>query len=80
MPLFFDITIWRYYGDVNFDGVINLLDIVYLIEYLYKDGPAPQPQPFVGDVNCDGQVTLIDIVGIIDYLYRDAGPLCGNPN
>ena len=28
-------------GDVNCDGVVDLADIVYTMNYLYKDGPPP---------------------------------------
>ncbi|MFH2036006.1 MAG: putative Ig domain-containing protein, partial [Candidatus Zixiibacteriota bacterium] len=28
-------------GDVNNNGVVNLLDITFIIAYLYKDGPSP---------------------------------------
>ncbi len=30
-----------YCGDIDGNGVINLMDIVYLIYFLYRDGPAP---------------------------------------
>jgi hypothetical protein len=79
MPIFFAIDIWKLYGDVNYDGKINMLDIIYLISYLYYDGPAPIPELRVGDTNCDFRVNLNDIVAIIDYLYYGSGPLCGNP-
>jgi hypothetical protein len=32
-------------GDVNDDGIVDVSDVIYLINYLYKDGPAP-PAPF----------------------------------
>ena len=28
-------------GDVNFDGSINIVDAVYLLRYMFMDGPAP---------------------------------------
>lgn len=28
-------------GDVNCDGVVNVSDVVYLINYLFINGPAP---------------------------------------
>jgi hypothetical protein len=59
-------------GDVTGDGVINLGDVVYLITYLYKSGPAPDPL-LAGDVNCDGMVALGDVVYLITYLYK-GGP------
>jgi hypothetical protein len=59
-------------GDCNGDGVIALGDVVYLITYLYKNGPAPIPLQ-AGDLNCNGVVDLGDVVYIITYLYK-AGP------
>jgi len=60
-------------GDVNKDGLIELGDIVYLINYVYKNGTAPSPL-VLGDVTCDGNVDLGDVVYLITYLYKN-GPL-----
>ena len=60
-------------GDANADGVIDLGDVVYLINYLYRDGSAPNPLE-AGDVNCDETVDLGDVVYLINYLYRDGPP------
>ncbi len=38
-------------GDVNASGTLNILDVSYLINYLYKSGPAP---------SCLGTITDID--------------------
>jgi len=66
-------------GDVNGDGEINLGDVVYLITYLYKGGPPPDPIP-VADVNCDCVVDLGDVVHLISYLYKGGPPpSCSNP-
>jgi hypothetical protein len=64
-------------GDANGDGIIDVGDVVYLITYLYRGGPEPNP-PAVGDVNCDGTVDLGDVVYLISYLYK-GGPLPGCP-
>jgi hypothetical protein len=70
-------------GDVNNDGIVNVGDIVYLVTYLYRAGPAPIPQSCVGDVNNDDIVNVGDIVYLVTYLYR-AGPApdpnCCNPS
>ncbi len=60
-------------GDVNTDGVVDVGDVVYLINYLYRNGPAPDPL-WVGDCNCDGLVDVGDVVFLINYLYRDGDP------
>ena len=60
-------------GDVNGDGVINSADVVYLINYLFKDGPAPDPLE-AGDVNCDGMVNSADVVHLINYLFKGGPP------
>jgi hypothetical protein len=79
MPLYLDIWVWKLRGDVNYDGKVDMLDLVYFIAYLYQGGPPPFPERIVGDVNCDYAVDINDIVAMIDYLYFGAGPLCGNP-
>ena len=61
------------HGDANGDGVIDLGDVVYLISYLYKGGPAPVPLQ-AGDINCNGMVNLGDVVYLITYLYKSGPP------
>jgi outer membrane protein assembly factor BamB len=62
-------------GDCNEDGGINSADVVYLINYLFVNGPAPEPLG-VGDVNCDGVVNSADVVYLINYLFVN-GPAPG---
>ena len=59
-------------GDVNSDCIVNLGDVLYLISYLYKGGPSPNPHR-AGDVNCDGTLDLGDLLYLISYLYK-GGP------
>jgi hypothetical protein len=63
-------------GDCNGDGVVNVADVVYLINYLYKRDDPPDPLE-AGDSNCDGIVNLGDVVYLIGYLYRGGLPPCG---
>ena len=56
-------------GDVNKDKQLNIGDVVYLINYLYRGGPQPIPLSS-GDVNCDGNVNIDDVVYLINYLFR----------
>ncbi len=60
-------------GDVNLDRVIDIGDIVYLINYLYKNGPAPYIQ-ILGDVNRDEITDIGDVIFLINYLYRSGPP------
>jgi hypothetical protein len=60
-------------GDVNADGIIDLGDVLYLISYLYKGGPAPDPLE-VGDCDCDDLVDLGDLLFLISYLYKGGPP------
>jgi hypothetical protein len=60
-------------GDANGDGIIELGDIVYLINYVFRGGDPPCPME-AGDANCDGIVELGDIVYLINYVYRSGPP------
>jgi len=60
-------------GDVNKDENINILDIVFLINYKYKAGPAPNPEA-AADVNGDDNINILDIVYLINYKYKSGPP------
>jgi hypothetical protein len=59
-------------GDVNWDGHRNLKDISYIINALYRGGPAIDPRE-AADVNGDGKINLLDISYFINNLYK-SGP------
>ncbi len=56
-------------GDANGNGLVNISDITYLINFLYKHGPAPEPLQ-AADVNASGTVNIQDITYLINYLYK----------
>jgi hypothetical protein len=56
-------------GDVDGDGIINITDIVWLINYLFGWGPPP-PEPIErADVNSDCQLNVSDVVYLINYKF-----------
>jgi hypothetical protein len=59
--------------DLDASGKVNMLDITYLINFLYKGGLAPIA-PSTADANGDGKVNMIDITYIIRYLYKGGPP------
>jgi hypothetical protein len=61
------------HGDANGDGEIEIGDVVVLIGYLFRNGPAPDPLE-VGDATCDGEVSVDDVVYLISYLFRNGPP------
>ncbi|MEW5924154.1 MAG: dockerin type I repeat-containing protein [Candidatus Zixiibacteriota bacterium] len=64
-------------GDANDNGFINILDVTYLIQYLYRGGPPP-PKPDMADVNNSGSINILDVTYLIQYLYRGGpAPNCG---
>ena len=62
-------------GDPNKDGGKNLGDAVFLINYIFKGGPPPDPVE-LGDLNCNGAVNVGDAVRQINYLFRFGPDAC----
>ncbi len=59
-------------GDTNGDGDPNVGDAVYMISYIFKSGPAPDPV-CAGDANGDGNPNVGDAVYLITYVFN-GGP------
>jgi hypothetical protein len=59
-------------GDANQDGKVNLLDVSYIINALYRGGP--HPDSYCGDASGNGAINLLDVSYIISYLYRGGPP------
>jgi len=71
---------WSFYvslrGDTNGDGIIDISDVVYLINYLFIGGPLPVPLA-AGDCNRDTVVDVSDVVSLLNYLFVGGPPPSG---
>jgi hypothetical protein len=61
-------------GDCNNDDAVNMLDILFLVAFLYKSGPAPV-NSWACDVNGDLGINMLDILALIAFLYKSGPPL-----
>ncbi len=70
-----DLDIIGFYlpGDVVLDGIVNLTDVIYLLNYLFRAGPGPLPE-WTGDVTSDGEVDISDVIYLLNYLFRSGPP------
>jgi hypothetical protein len=61
-------------GDVNANGIVNVNDVVYLINYLFVPA-SPPPVPLeAGDATCDGIINVNDVVYLINHLFVPGSP------
>jgi hypothetical protein len=64
-------------GDANLDGSCDVGDAVFLINHIFKGGPAPDEANFA-DVNADCAINVADAVYLINYVFKGgAAPLMG---
>jgi len=56
-------------GDANSDNSVNVGDAVYLINYVFKGGNAPDPLES-GDSNCDNSVNVGDAIYVQEYVFK----------
>lgn len=62
-------------GDANSDGVVNVSDAIFLVNYIFIGGPEPQPLE-MSNTNCDTKVNLADIIYIINYVFKGGPAPC----
>ncbi|PKK84151.1 MAG: hypothetical protein CVT49_04965 [candidate division Zixibacteria bacterium HGW-Zixibacteria-1] len=73
---------WQFFcdcrpGDADASGSINILDVSFLINYLYKGGSAPRPYALCsGDADCNCMINILDVTQLINYLYKNGNPPC----
>ena len=65
-------------GDVNLDGGRNPLDVVLMVNFVYKGLLPPFPDlpdcpAMNGDWNCDNLINPVDVVRIVNYVYKSSG-------
>lgn len=55
-------------GDANHDGMIDISDLVYLVNYMFGGG-TPPPMMDEADINGDGSVDVADLVYLVNYMF-----------
>ncbi len=64
-------------GDANASGAVSISDVVFLINYIFSGGAAPNPLA-AGDANCGGTVTISDAVLLINYIFGGGAAPCSS--
>lgn len=62
-------------GDLDGSGDIDIADAVYLVNYIFSGGPAPNPMA-AGDTDCDGAITIADAVVLVNYIFAGGAAPC----
>ena len=57
-------------GDVNFDNIINIQDIILVINFIIELTNPDNQQFISSDINEDGIINVLDIVLIIDIIFN----------
>ncbi len=76
-----DCGVW---GDVTGDGLIDPMDVIYMLNLVYRftDNLVQPPScPYAaGDVNCDEAIDPLDVTIFVNMVYRgNSAGSCGNP-
>ncbi len=80
IPIPVALLVWRFHGDWNYDGSLDIVDVTMMISYMYLlTGPVAQPTILVGDCNCDDHIDVVDVTWLINYLFNEGPIPCGNP-
>lgn len=66
--------------DVNGDGSVNVVDVVRIIDFVFRGGEEPKQGTRCdfgrGDINCDHIRDIVDVVGIINIAFRGGQQEC----
>ena len=55
-------------GDADSSGSVDVDDVVYLVNYIFTGGPAPNPY-YAGDADCSIEIDIDDVVCLIAYIF-----------
>lgn len=60
-------------GDVNLDGSANIIDLTFLVDYIFRGGPGPiLSETSDVDASCN-KANIVDLTYFVDFVFR-GGP------
>ncbi len=64
-------------GDADNSGRLDITDAVYLINYIFAGGAAPNPI-VAGNMNCDNRINITDVAYLINYIFVSGPEPCSD--
>ena len=61
-------------GDMNCDGCINIVDIVYVVNIILGDANPTEAELWAADYNDDGIINIMDIVDMVNNICNSSSP------
>ena len=55
-------------GDVNDDGILNVLDVVMMVNVILENTTFTEQQIQAGDMNQDGGINVLDVVQAVNQI------------
>ena len=56
------------YGDVNLDGMLNVLDVVEIVGFVLNTTTPAEEQYLTGDMNQDGILNILDVIALVSEI------------
>jgi hypothetical protein len=53
------------YGDVNFDGQLNVTDVVSMVNFVLNTTTPTEEQSLTADMNQDGIINILDVITLV---------------
>ncbi len=63
-------------GDANGSSNVDIDDPVFLINYIFAGGPAPDPMEAGDATDCVGIIDIDDVVYLITYIFAGGPAPC----
>ena len=55
-------------GDVTGDGVLNIVDIVLIVNFILETQDLNSEQEIIADANIDGFINIVDIIYLVNLI------------
>ena len=55
------------YGDVNFDGSLDITDVILLVNFVLGQTPTEE-ESLAGDINQDGILNILDVISVVSEI------------
>ena len=58
-------------GDVNYDAIINVQDIIIIITFILNEDLHDYQDLVISDVNYDGSLNILDVIELIEIILNN---------